>query len=139
MASLTEEILDETTKHDEIDLPLPSAIYHASSNTLHNFSKANPNMDLLQRQRKKLKADWKIVKKGLPDLSFERYVHCWLLVNSRTFYFELPNAKTLPPRDDRIVMCPFVDLFNHNDTGVRRSAPGIQTDADHTVQCTLRP
>ena len=130
MASLTEEILDETTKFDEIDLPLPPAIYHPSSNMPLEYSEANPNIDLLQRQRKKLKVDWKIVKRALPDLSFERYIHYWLLVNSRTFYFELPNVKTLPPRDDRIVMCPFVDLFNHHDTGVRLSSSGIQTDAD---------
>ncbi|KAL8675245.1 MAG: hypothetical protein Q9168_000365 [Polycauliona sp. 1 TL-2023] len=118
MTSLTEHLLDETTSHDHADLPFPPAIDQSPKNVSCDWLEANPTLDLLQKQRKKLKADWEIVGQALPNMSFEKYVHYWLLVNTRTFYFEMPNVKRHPPRDDRIVMCPFIDLFNHNDGGV---------------------
>ncbi|KAL8784558.1 MAG: hypothetical protein Q9213_003906 [Squamulea squamosa] len=98
-------------------MPFPPAISHPGSQPLDAFSDGNPDSKLLQKQRKKLKEDWERVAEAVPNIPFETYVHCWLLVNTRTLYFEMPNLKPLPHRDDRIVMCPFVDLFNHNDTG----------------------
>ena len=123
--ALTEELLDEDTIHDNSDLPFPPAIGHPTVPALNGFFDTSPNLSLLKKQRKKLKADWKSVTETLPKTSFETYVHYWLLVNARTFYFEMPNVKTHPPRDDRIVMCPLMDLFNHNDTGVRCVAARI--------------
>ncbi|KAL8994906.1 MAG: hypothetical protein Q9169_005242 [Polycauliona sp. 2 TL-2023] len=117
MTSLTEDLLDETTSHHHDDLLSPAAIDQPSTNALDEWLRVNPHMGLIQKQRKKLKADWKIVGKALPSMSFEKYVHYWLLVNTRTFYFEMPNVKNHPSRNDRIVMCPFIDLFNHNDSG----------------------
>lgn len=130
MTALTEDLLDETTTHHDCDLPFPSAIDHSSTDSLDGVFEANPNLSLLQKQRRKLKADWEKVGEALPNMSFERYVHYWLLVSTRTFYFEMPGVKTHPPRDDRIVMCPFIDLFNHNDTGVRYLTSKIEIDAD---------
>ncbi|KAI4278769.1 MAG: hypothetical protein L6R38_005167 [Xanthoria sp. 2 TBL-2021] len=134
MTALTEDLLDETTTHHDCDLPFPSAIDHSSTDSLDGVFEANPNLSLLQKQRRKLKADWEKVGEALPNMSFERYVHYWLLVSTRTFYFEMPGVKTHPPRDDRIVMCPFIDLFNHNDTGcnVHYADTGYTVTTDKT-------
>ncbi|KAL8772042.1 MAG: hypothetical protein Q9209_002708 [Squamulea sp. 1 TL-2023] len=112
--ALTEDMLDETTVDD---MPFPPAVSYPGSQSLDAFWDGNPDLNLLQKQRKKLKADWEVVAEAVPNITFETYVHYWLLVNTRTLYFEMPNLKPLPRRDDRIVMCPFIDLFNHNDTG----------------------
>ncbi|KAL8645578.1 MAG: hypothetical protein Q9226_007239 [Calogaya cf. arnoldii] len=132
--ALTPNLLDETASHDDLDLPFPSALDHASTTALDELFEANPNLNLLRKQRKKLKADWKKVGEALPNISFERYVHFWFLVSTRTFYFEMPNVKTHPPRNDRIVMCPFMDLFNHNDTGcnVHYADTGYTVTTDKT-------
>ncbi|CAO1600045.1 hypothetical protein XANCAGTX0491_003751 [Xanthoria calcicola] len=133
-AALTQDLLDETTRHHEWDLPFPSAIDHSSANFPGAVFEADPNLSLLQKQRKKLKADWERVGEALPNMSFERYIHYWLLVNTRTFYFEMPKVRTHPPRDDRIVMCPFIDLFNHQDTGcnVQFADTGYTVTTDRT-------
>ncbi|KAL8862301.1 MAG: hypothetical protein Q9178_001310 [Gyalolechia marmorata] len=130
--ALTEELLDEDTSHDDYYLPFPPAIGHPTVPALNDFFDASPNLSLLQKQRKKLKADWESVTRSLPKTSFETYVHYWLLVNARTFYFEMPNVKTHPPRDDRIAMCPLIDLFNHSETGchVRYGPTGYTVSTD---------
>ena len=73
---------------------------------------------LLQKQMRRLKQDWIIVSSAIAEISFDRYVYYWLIVNTRSLYFEMPNTKVHPPREDRMVLCPFIDFFNHDDHGV---------------------
>ena len=73
---------------------------------------------LLFRQEKKLEADWEIVSKLFPSQTLQEYTYYWLVVNTRSFYFELFGASIRQSKDDRMVLCPFVDYFNHNDHGV---------------------
>ena len=82
---------------------------------------------LLNQQARKFGADWNIVSRIFPDKFWEDYAYYWLIVNTRSFYFELPDA-TNTPQADRMVMCPFVDYFNHNDHGVspQRLVDGIE-------------
>lgn len=69
-------------------------------------SNPEPMCGFLQAQRKRLKADWELVSSIFPDAAFENYLHKWLVVNTRSLYYELPTAKTPPPRDDCMVLCP---------------------------------
>lgn len=66
----------------------------------------------------KLQEDWKIVVQVVPEASFSTYIYHWLVVNSRSFYYEIPGFDVPASVDDRMVMCPFVDYFNHQDHGV---------------------
>ena len=48
----------------------------------------------------------------------ERFRYYWLLVNSRTFYCDDGSLAGIKDKAQRMVMCPFVELFNHADQGV---------------------
>ena len=73
---------------------------------------------LLYRQKQKLEADWKVVLKAFPNRNLSEYIYYWLIVNTRSFYFDALGGQTPKSCDDRMVLCPFVDYFNHNDSGV---------------------
>ena len=62
--------------------------------------------------------DFVVVQKAYPSIEVGLYKYCWLVVNTRTFYYELPGLKGQRPKGDCMVMCPFADLFNHADQGV---------------------
>ncbi len=64
-----------------------------------------------------MKKDWAIVSKTFPNSTLEKYTYHWLIINTRSFYYELLGAKIQPARKDRMVLCPFVDYFNHADHG----------------------
>ncbi|KAK4229952.1 ribosomal lysine N-methyltransferase set11 [Podospora fimiseda] len=71
-------------------------------------------LNLLQKQEAKFQIDWKLVSATFPTLTREKYLYHWLLVNTRTFYHE--NSRTAKlPRDDRMILQPVADLFNHAD------------------------
>lgn len=73
---------------------------------------------LLCQQERKLQEDWVIASKVFPVESLEKYRYYWLLVNTRSFYYDLSGPKYHQAREDRMVLCPFVDYFNHADHGV---------------------
>ena len=76
------------------------------------------NQGLLQKQEEKLKKDWSVVSKVFSDASYDKYTYNWLIVNTRSFYYDLLKMDKTLPREDRMVLCPFVDYFNHADHGV---------------------
>lgn len=43
----------------------------------------------------------------------------WLIVNSRSFYYDLPLRTKPRNKDDKLCLCPFIDYFNHGNQGVR--------------------
>lgn len=73
---------------------------------------------LLYQQEKKLKADWEIVSNVFPDQNLSEYTYYWLIVNTRSFYFDALGGEPPESHDDRMVLCPFIDYFNHQDHGV---------------------
>ena len=75
----------------------------------------------LYRQEQKLKSDWEIVSKAFPTQTLPEYVYYWLVVNTRSFYFDVFEGDVTDNHDDRMVLCPFVDYFNHKDQGVSSS------------------
>jgi len=71
------------------------------------------------RQQQKPMKDWVIVSRNFPDKAVIDYTYYWLMVNTRSLYYEVPSVSALLPREDRMVLCPFIDFFNHADHGVR--------------------
>lgn len=76
---------------------------------------------LLAQQKAKFDSDWSIAQSAFPDADRDTYLHLWLVVNTRCFYYELPGLKRKRAKEDRMVMCPFSDYFNHADQGCRVS------------------
>ena len=72
----------------------------------------------MYRQEKKLRADWDIVSKVFPDETLPEYTYYWLIVNTRSFYFKVSGRTVVQDHEDCMVLCPFIDYFNHNDHGV---------------------
>ncbi|KAL2075934.1 hypothetical protein VTL71DRAFT_877 [Oculimacula yallundae] len=74
---------------------------------------------LLANQKLKLKQDWALTSATFPAITYETYLHSWLLTNTRTFYFVSParrGKKATPApknRDDCMALNPFADYFNH--------------------------
>ncbi len=92
-----------------------------------------PALTLLRKQQSKFARDWAAIQQASLDSSFTRqdYLYAWLLVNTRTFYHETPRTAALPT-DDRMIMQPVADLFNHADAGceVAFSAASFTVTAD---------
>ncbi|KAL9582264.1 MAG: hypothetical protein Q9212_003394 [Teloschistes hypoglaucus] len=87
---LSAELLDETADIEAVRLPFTPAM-----------------QALLRTQKQKLKADWFNVLANFSETNFETYVYYWLIVNTRSFYFEMPNVEKQPPREDRMVLVEF--------------------------------
>ena len=99
---------------------------------LHAFL-PKPALTLLRKQQSKFARDWAALQQASLDASLARtdYLYAWLLVNTRTFYHETARTAKLPT-DDRMVMQPVADLFNHADVGceVAFSAASFTVTAD---------
>lgn len=79
---------------------------------------ARSDEGLLYRQQQRLMADWEIVSKAFPNKTLPEYIYFWLVVNTRSFYFDALGGQLPESHNDRMVLCPFIDYFNHNDHGV---------------------
>lgn len=102
---------------------------------------------LLKAQQTKLEKDWTTLHPHLPSsISKPLYTYTWLIVNTRTFYWEYPDLPNSHPRlpkkrtrltaDDCYAMCPFMDYFNHSDTGCDPKADkkGYSVTADRAYK-----
>lgn len=97
---------------------------------------------LLTNQRTNLDKDWSNLQPFLPSISKDLFTYTWLIVNTRTFYWDypdLPNAHArLPKRRNKLTandcyaMCPLIDYFNHASTGCNptHTATGYTITAD---------
>ena len=97
---------------------LPPAIGGAWGSNRNSSIDWHGKTGLLHKQEEKLKKDWATVSGVFENASLQRYTYYWLIVNTRTFYFEPPGVKKPPSRDDCMALCPFADYFNHADHGV---------------------
>ncbi|KZM23298.1 uncharacterized protein EKO05_0004501 [Ascochyta rabiei] len=101
---------------------------------------------LLTNQRTKLNKDWTDLHPHLPTISEDLFTYTWLIVNTRTFYWNYPDLPNSHPRlpkrknkltgDDCYAMCPFMDYFNHSDVGCDPEADskGYSVTADRAYQ-----
>lgn len=100
---------------------------------------------LLAKQSAKFDKDWDTVSAAFPiegkgkgkgggvskECTRDEYMHAWLLVNTRTFYFVTPKTEKLP-KEDHMALQPVADLFNHTDRD------GCHVAFDHTDSFTFR-
>lgn len=100
---------------------------------------------LLDKQRTKFDKDWSTVSAAFPiegkakakggavrkECTRDEYLHAWLLVNTRTFYFVTPKTEKLP-KEDHMALQPVADLFNHTDRD------GCHVSFDHADSFTFR-
>ena len=75
----------------------------------------------LAKQEARFERDWRALcaTPGLPPLDRQQFQYYWLIVNTRSFYFDHGSLAKVKDKDDRMVLCPFIDFFNHADQGVR--------------------
>ena len=76
---------------------------------------------LLYQQNYRIQRDWKIVSAIFPQKTFSDYTYHWLIVNTRSFYFDIEGGHRSKNHKDRMVLCPFIDYFNHSDHGVSKT------------------
>ena len=79
---------------------------------------ASVRAGMLDHQESKFEKDFAKVEACVPGADMAEYLYFWLVVNTRSFYFEFHGQKRPISRDDCMVLCPFIDYFNHEDHGV---------------------
>ena len=94
-----------------------------------NFVKTR-DTSYLQKQESKLYSDWRIVSKIFPEAQLQDYIYHWFIVSTRSFYWEFPNEELPEDRNDRIVLVPFAEYFNHCDNSVRGMTASRFQEAD---------
>ena len=97
---------------------LPPGIYRPMLDENRRDVDSKDSLSLLSKQEAKLQRDWRMVVKAFSDAIFKQYRYYWLLVNTRCFYCDLPALSEVQNREDKMVLCPFLDFFNHADQGV---------------------
>ena len=94
---------------------LPPAI---SDLSFYDHASGKVSGGLLHVQERNFSRDWVAVSRALSTAKYQEFLYYWLIVNTRSFYYELPSRGKTQPKADRMVLCPFVDYFNHTDYGV---------------------
>jgi hypothetical protein len=104
-----------------------------------------PARTLLEKQQAKFARDWSAMQnllstlsssysstlktdnreKASPTVTQADFLYAWLLVNTRTFYHETRRTARLS-RDDRMVLQPVADLFNHTSGDDRDGSDGCE-------------
>ncbi len=96
------------------------------------------SLSLLENQKKKISVDWTAVSAAFPTISYDRYLYCWFVVSTRTFYYTSPKIKNKKPlsHDDCLALMPFADYFNHADvgSGVTYSPSGYNISTDRQIK-----
>lgn len=72
--------------------------------------------DILTKQSTMFERDWGMFRNAFVETSKQDYLYAWLIVNSRSFYYETPDTLRFPWHD-RLALLPAADLFNHAGTG----------------------
>ena len=97
--------------------PLPPAVGGQWSHPKMRHDGKGRTASLLYKQEERLNKAWAAVSKAFPEENFEVYRYYWFVVNSRSFYWEFPGEKLPESHDDRMVLVPWADYFNHNGEG----------------------
>ena len=93
---------------------------------------------LVEKQRARFQPDWIAVSASLPNVTYEQYLYCWLVVSTRTFYWTSSDPDVEAPADpyDCLAIVPFADYFNHANRGcqVKFSASGFEIYAHQQIE-----
>ena len=82
------------------------------------FQYESSHQNLLEEQEKRLRIAWNTVVAAFPDTNWETFSYHWLIVNTRSFYFLMPDQEPPEDRNDAMALLPFADYFNHSDLSV---------------------
>ncbi|KAM3068160.1 hypothetical protein ACMFMG_011209 [Clarireedia jacksonii] len=74
---------------------------------------------LVENQKTKTSSAWNAICKAFPEppITRDEFIHNYLIINSRTFYYLSPALKSSqrqPRKEDRLALNPFADYFNHS-------------------------
>ncbi|KAF2089992.1 SET domain-containing protein [Saccharata proteae CBS 121410] len=129
-------------KREEFDEIMPMRWEDQEKDLLTPYAR-----EMLAKQESKIAKDWDAVHAHLPsNPSRELYTYYWLIVNTRTFYWDYPkpvstkgrprNKKQKLVPDDCMALCPFMEYFNHADEGchVDHDAWGFTVTADRNYE-----
>jgi hypothetical protein len=76
------------------------------------------HQNLLPAMEKRLQDAWNSVRAVFPETDWETYSYFWLIVNTRSFYYLMPDEEPPEDRNDAMALVPFADYFNHSDVSV---------------------
>ncbi|KAL9044069.1 MAG: hypothetical protein Q9214_002771, partial [Letrouitia sp. 1 TL-2023] len=120
-------------------LPFPPAIDGMWAFPIPSNRRTPENMGLLHAQKERFEKDWAIVSASLPEASVDSYIYYWLIVNTRSCYFEIPKKNAQLNRKDRMMLCPYIDIFNHADQGVAMRTITLSDDDWHKFLNGIEP
>ncbi|PQE13455.1 SET domain-containing protein [Rutstroemia sp. NJR-2017a WRK4] len=97
---------------------------------------------LLEKQKTKTSSAWDAIRKAFPEphITQDEFIHNYLIVNSRTFYYLSPALKSSqrqPRKDDRLALNPFADYLNHSSNptcAADLSATGYTIRASQSIK-----
>ena len=104
--------------------PLPPGIGGAWSNERIGEQQCQElrTSSLLAVQERKLRTDMQTaLVKDANSEQRDKFIHNWMIVNTRSFYYDFPLKWKTKSKEDNMILCPFVDYFNHADLGVSDS------------------
>jgi hypothetical protein len=124
-------------RHETSSFPLPPTLTGAYLPAGTVLSDITGSTILVLKQKEKLQAHIKAVEPVLEaavyeelinpaSVSYWRFVHSWLCVNSRCFSYTPPGVKAPSDPNEAMAMCPGMDLFNHS------AASGVRTKSDRS-------
>ncbi|KAJ9352244.1 hypothetical protein DTO027B9_5945 [Paecilomyces variotii] len=73
------------------------------------------HQNLLPEMEKRFQDAWDSVRAVFPDTDRETYLYFWLIVNTRSFYYLMPDEEPPEDNNDAMALVPFADYFNHSD------------------------
>ncbi len=75
---------------------------------------------MLLKQKRTCEKDYRAVSKAFPQVVRDEYLYYWLAINTRSFYYVRPGSTQTGViiSNDCMALCPFIDYFNHSDSGV---------------------
>lgn len=82
----------------------------------YDYESAHQN--LLDEQENRLRTAWNTVVSVFPETEWTTFSYHWLIVNTRSFYFLMPDQEPPEDRNDAMALVPFADYFNHSDVAV---------------------
>ncbi|PIO64896.1 hypothetical protein TELCIR_13456 [Teladorsagia circumcincta] len=69
-------------------------------------------------QQRDLQESWKRIKEVCPNVTHEKFLWAWHVVNTRCIYVEnKPHASVDNSAGDTLAVVPFVDMLNHDPSG----------------------
>jgi hypothetical protein len=83
------------------------------------FPYDSSHQNLLPQQEKRLRDAWEKVISAFPETNWETFSYHWLIVNTRSFHYLMPEEEAPEDRNDAMALLPFADYFNHSDVVVR--------------------